>query len=146
MSRPSRNTPELILAYQNAEYRVGGETPFTLKIGQRSEELAALMASTGVSCAALITGDNPYSTPRDPKTNREVQESLEARLSDRGAVLVDAVGVDPAGSWPGEVGYLALGLDLAWAKALSCAFGQNAFIFADADAVPTLVLMPGAQQ
>lgn len=146
MSRPEGEYADLVKAYQNAEYRVIGEYPFTLRIGVRSEELANVMAATGAKTVAVITADNPYSFKRDSKENSEARATLQIRLTDHVETLVPAIGVDPSGAWPGEEGYLALDLSFGWAKAIACMFGQNAFVFAEADAVPTLVLLSRGQQ
>ena len=49
-------------------------------------------------------------------------------------------GADPTGQWPPEPSRLIVGLDFDAAHLLADRFGQNGFLWAAADAVPTLVL------
>lgn len=149
MSRHGCTSAALFSAYHKAEYRVLGDKPFTLKIGQHSKELGALMDFHGVGTAAFITADNPWSQRWSDAENADRRESLRLRLLDQGAVVIEGVGVDPEGEWPGEISYLALGISFGWAHAYACSFGQNAFVFidlnqpVDGEAIPELVLTSG---
>lgn len=48
---------------------------------------------------------------------------------------------DPSGAWPEEKSFLALGLDLETSQVLGREFGQNAIVWAGADAIPRLILL-----
>ena len=55
--------------------------------------------------------------------------------------LIEGIGIDPSGEWPAEKSFLALGLDLETSRALGREFGQNAIVWAGADAIPRLILL-----
>jgi hypothetical protein len=55
--------------------------------------------------------------------------------------VIAGIGTNPSGTWLGEAGYLALGLDLASSRHIGEKFLQNAIIWADEDAVPRLILL-----
>src|SRR5690554_2811169 len=59
-TKPSAVPAQMIAAYDAAEYRVEAETRVVLRIGQRSAELAGLMADKGMASAAFITACNPH--------------------------------------------------------------------------------------
>lgn len=137
---PNRQDPKLITAYLNTEYRIASSPFPTLKVGQYSEGLAKIMAQFEVKQAVLITGDNPFSTEASSEANEIARTKLYIHLSEYVAVSVDAVNVDPAGGWPDEVGYLALGLEKEWGRKVARSFRQIAFVYIGTDAVPELVL------
>jgi|GEM_PF-204483 len=133
--------PSLIEAYQGTEYRVDGPQGFTLRIGQRSAELAAAHAAHRANCSAFITAWNPFSEATDDAVNRERQAQLWAELTRRGLHHEPGIGQHPSHQWPGEDSVLVFGLDQEAAKTLAHRFQQNAFVWAGADAVPQLILM-----
>ena len=47
----------------------------------------------------------------------------------------------PAGAWPRELSYFALGIDEGAARQLGRRFDQDAVVWAGADAVPKLLLL-----
>ncbi len=55
--------------------------------------------------------------------------------------IIEGMGIDPSGKWPAEKSFLALGLDLETSRALGREFGQNAIVWAGADAIPRLILL-----
>ncbi|SHL69343.1 Protein of unknown function [Nitrosospira sp. Nsp11] len=55
--------------------------------------------------------------------------------------IIEGEGFDPCGKWPAEKSFLALGLDLKESSALGKEFGQNAIVWAGADAIPRLILL-----
>jgi hypothetical protein len=136
----NRPNPKLITAYLNTEYRIASSPFPALKIGQYSEGLSRIMAQFEVNRAVLITGDNPFSTEASSEDNEIARTKLYIHLSEYVAVSVDVLNVDPAGGWPDEVGYLALGLEKEWGREVARSFGQIAFVYIGADAVPELVL------
>jgi hypothetical protein len=56
-------------------------------------------------------------------------------------VVLDGIGQHPDNGWPGEDSLLALGVSLADALLLGRRFGQDAVVWAGADAVPRLMLL-----
>lgn len=140
-STPSRIPRDVIDAYLETEYRVGGDTPCVLKVGARSAALEALHRQHGVACSAFVTAWNPYSESLAPAHNAARQLELAQALARRGLVAVPGVGQHPNNGWPGEESYLVLGLPLDEARALGARFGQNAVVWSGEDAVPRLILL-----
>lgn len=133
--------PVILRAYRETEYRVYGDTPFSLRIGQPSAPLAALHRAHGVDCSAFVTACNPFSEQLPPATNAERQSTLAQILVARGLRYRDGIGQHPSGGWPGEPSFLVLGLSLDAARELGAQFGQNAIVWSGPDAVPQLVLL-----
>lgn len=133
----------LVEAYRKTLYRCGhGDDAFTLRVGERSEALADLYASTGHQCALFITAHNPFSERQSTEANAAANASLRHELCARAPLVVAVAGVDPTGAWPEEESFLALGIDLESAGALGHRYQQNAVVWAGADAVPRLTLLP----
>lgn len=132
---------EIVAAYLETEYRVDGEMPCTLKIGERSAPLSALHRHFGVQCSAFVTAWNPYSEAATAARNTERQRELLTVLVSRGYVTVPGVGQHPRNGWPGEQSYLVPGLSREDACAMGNTFGQNAIVWAGEDAVPQLLLL-----
>jgi len=130
-------------AYRATLYRVraAGST-FDLRVDAPSAPLAALMRRHGVATAAYLTACNPYSVHASDAANRAANEALRAALAAADAFVFEGEAIDPAGAWPAEPSFLALGLALATARALGMRFRQNALLFVDDDAVPRLVWLP----
>ena len=132
---------DLIEAYESTDFRVLEPQEFTLRVGRYSPELQALYADLRVSSAGYLTAWNPFSAETSGEDNRKAQRRLLRRLSLEGFPTLNALGIDPSGDWPGEESVFVPGLDLEQAKALGTEFGQNAIVWADADAVPQLILL-----
>ena len=137
----SRISQATIAAYLATEYRIQGDGPLVLRIGQQNEQLAALYKKHAVKCAAVITAWNPYSEPKPDAENRAAQARLIAELDRMGLQHQPGHGADPTGQWPPEDSRLVFGLDFSTATSLCIRFGQNGYVWAAADAEPTLVLL-----
>jgi hypothetical protein len=137
-SQIARSTVE---AYLATEYRIWGEWPLVLRIGQPNADLAALYKSLATEGAAVITAWNPYSEPRPNAKNVAAQDQLIAELDRRSLRHQPGHGADANGNWPPEDSQLVLGIDLAAAATLGKQFFQNGIVWATSDAVPTLVLL-----
>ncbi len=134
----------LIEAYRNATYRVEASqavAAFELSLDQRCAPLAQLMAADGKDCAAFMTAHNPGSEPANAIENGAAQRRLRAALANCTVRVIAGCGGDPTGRWPDEESFLVLGLRLDSARRIGHAFGQNALIWAGADAVPRLILL-----
>jgi hypothetical protein len=134
--------PEMIAAYRATNYRVLAPVPFVLNVGQPSEPLRRLYHEHECRSAAFITAWNPLSVRVSDACNAATQRRLEDLLNARSIPFIKGIGEDPAGLWPGEVSVLALGLSLDAAKSLGIDFKQNAIVWAGADAMPELILLP----
>ena len=132
---------DLIQAYRDTHFVVLEEPRFTLLVGRRSEALAALHDTHGVSASAYVTACNPFSQALTDAQNAERMGELRAVVEDAGHPWVAGVGQDPLGQWPGEPSLLVLGVTRAESEALGRRFEQNAIVFAGADATPELLLL-----
>lgn len=128
-------------AYQQALYEVFTDIPFVLRIGVQNTKLVALFEQYRVTSAAFITAYNPIGEPVSEETNRAAQNRLYSHLSQLGLITLPGIGKDPSGTWPGEPSFLVLGASLATACDVGKKFSQNAIVWAEGDAVPTLLLL-----
>lgn len=132
----------LIASYRAADYRAGsGAAALNLRIDQHSEALAQLLAASGRQCAVFITACNPGSQLQSLAANQAVQARLREELSCHTSQIIEGTSSDPSGAWPAESSLLALGVELDVAEALGRQFGQNALVWAGADAIPRLMLL-----
>ena len=133
--------PELIKAYQSAEYHVCSAKPFILELGKRSEGIADLAKRFKVDCATFITAYNPYSEVFSVKENAKRNGQLKQELDELGLTIVIGFGQDPEMTRKKEDGFVVFGLGLDAAKELGVKYQQNAIVWCGADAVPNLVLL-----
>lgn len=131
----------LIQAYLETDYRILNSNPFTLKVGVACPELAVLNTEYRVTSSAFITAYNPISQRLSDADNARQQAKLAQTLRQSGYVFLDGIGQHPSNDWPGEPGFLVLGIDLETAMKLGDQFEQNAIIWNNIDSVPELVLL-----
>jgi hypothetical protein len=132
---------DTIQAYRETHYRVSGDTPTTLQVGQFNPELAALHDARQVTGSAFVTACNPFSQSLEPEVNAARQEALARELDDYGLTFIEGIGQHPTNNWPGEASFVVLGATLDIAKALGEKHGQNAIVWCGADAVPQSILL-----
>jgi hypothetical protein len=148
----SKITNDLIAAYRSACYRIGEQVDhgknlasgaIILRIDQYSEPLSHLFSTSGHRSAAFITACNPFGQIQNREINQEACWHLFGRLCSLVGPgrIIKGEGFDPSGKWPAEKSFLALGLDLKASSALGKEFGQNAIVWAGADATPRLILL-----
>ncbi|MCK5940986.1 MAG: DUF3293 domain-containing protein [Planctomycetes bacterium] len=137
----SQLDPNLIQAYRDTHFVVSAQPAFTLRIGMRSEALAALHRERGCISSAYVTACNPLSQELTDESNAERMKELRAVVEDADHQWIEGVGRDPEGKWPGEPSLLVLGVTRAACEALGRQFDQNAVVFAGEDATPELVLL-----
>ncbi|MGB0331423.1 MAG: DUF3293 domain-containing protein [Planctomycetota bacterium] len=133
--------PALLQAYRETHYEVGPPHAMTLRVGESSGPLAALMAAAGVQGAAFVTAANPLSQPLGWEENEALLASLRAALAAEGWVVHGGRGRHPGGGWDPEPSLLVLGLDREEAVLLGHRWRQNAVVWAGDDAVPRLLLL-----
>ncbi len=135
--------PGLRRAYEAADYRVlDYPHDFVIKIGQPCKPVDALCWDYSLASAIFITACNPRSQKLGERENQLAQARLRQRLEELNAVAVlHGAGVDPAGIWPLEPSFLALGLSLDEGKRLALEFGQNGFVYLEAGQAPELVMI-----
>jgi hypothetical protein len=134
--------PNLVRAYREAIYTVNaGDDAITLKVGEVSPALAALMHLHKAQTAAMITAYSPNDEIQPKAENERLQAVLAAELKAVATACVKAVNSDPVGKHASESSTLALGISLVEAERLADQFGQNAFIWINtADAFVNLRL------
>lgn len=141
----SEISEDLIAAYRSTNYQAGtGEGGITLRVDQYSKPLSRLFAQSGHRCAAFITACNPFGALENLETNIKACADLRGRLDSyvaRPDQIVEGMGIDSSGTWPPEKSFLVLGLDLETSRTLGKEFGQNAVVWAGADAIPQLILL-----
>ena len=146
MSETTQIHPEKVRAYLATSYRIGHTTQdIVLTIGQRSDRLAALFASSDVDCGAFLTAYNPRGTQQSDAANDSAHAQLAAQLhglrQGLGLQAIEGSGSEEGTDWPAEKSYFAMGLDLETSKTIGTHFDQDAIVWVGADAVPQLILL-----
>ncbi len=134
------NNPELYLAYENTHYKT--ELGVTLRINHISADLDGILESNQLDSACYITAWNPFSKSFLDKDNKAANIRLKKELlklvsSDK---LINGIGVDASGEWPGEESFLVLGLGEKAATNLAVIFGQNAYVLYEVGVGANLIL------
>ena len=138
---PTAISQELIAAYIGANYCSGqGDSEFCLNIGVCSEQLSQMYAKTRSNSAVFITDYNPYSQIQPKELNEAAHKSLLTDLAGSSTYWVEGMGHDTNSDWR-EASVLALGISLELGSQFGIKYGQNAIVWAGADAIPKLVLL-----
>jgi Protein of unknown function (DUF3293) len=132
---------DTVQTFRETEYRVLGDEPFTLKVGEVCPGLAAVHKRYRVDCSAYITACNPFSQIIDDDANAERHVALDQELGRRSLASIAGIGQHPTNQWPDEPSYLVFGLTLVAAKTLGTRLEQNAIVWTGTDAVPQLILL-----
>jgi hypothetical protein len=130
---------ELWRAFLETDFKVFSENPFTLKVGQYSDELNSIIKKSKCSSATFITAYNPYSQQLSDTENVARQEQLKIEIAKRGLTAIEGIGQHPSNQWPGESSLLILGLNKEAASTLARQLEQNAFVWSDETSIPQLV-------
>ena len=133
--------PDTLRAYEETHYRVLGDAPTTLRIGQANPDLAKLHRVYGVDCSAFVTAENPFSTLTGATANSVRQAALAEQLGRMGLRFIEGISEHPSGTWPGELSFLVPGITLGDAKQLGIQHRQNAIVWCGSDTVPQLILL-----
>ena len=133
-------SPDLIAAYEDADYVVFAEPELVLRIGEPSRRLDALLEEEGAATAAFVTAANPRSEPRPAAQNAEVLATLDKLVAAAGYPWRAGEGREPGGTWV-EPSRLVIGIYRDNALALGRIFGQNAIVFVEKGAAPELVVL-----
>ena len=132
-------TEELLAAFRSTLYLV--DLPagrVQLQVDVPCEPLLQWLQAQGHFCAALLTAHNPAALRRDARANQAAQQHLHELLRERRLEFHDGCNVDPRQRWPAERSVLVADLPLPQAHKLAVHFGQLAFLWCDAAAVPRL--------
>lgn len=119
---------DLSSAFEETHYIVRAQPQFTLRVGQSSTELDALLRGCGCTSAVFITAWNPLARALSDEENHKRQKELTDELERRSLVCIDGIGQHPTNGWPGEVSVLALGLQVEAARALCAKYEQLACV------------------
>jgi Protein of unknown function (DUF3293) len=122
----------LLEAYRRTDFIA--ETPegrLSLRIGERSTELDALLAVHGVATWVYVTAFNPGSLPSPPDENRARQRELERYVAELGLVSYPGEGIADNGRWLPEPSLLVLGVGRNDATRLGQQFGQLAVVYGE---------------
>ncbi|MBC7379582.1 MAG: DUF3293 domain-containing protein [Burkholderiaceae bacterium] len=128
-------------SYRKTRYKVFGDKPLTLKVGEACPALAALHKRHCVDCSAFITACNPFGEDAGDIVNAERHADLGRELGHRSLASIEGLGEHPTNGWSGEASYVVFGLTLEAAKTLGSRLEQNAIVWTGADCVPELVLL-----
>jgi hypothetical protein len=131
-----------VAAYQNTRYQVGaGPEAVTLAIDIKCDGLLRLYRRTGQSCGLFITACNPFGQAQSAEANAAAHSKLGDCLRALVPHVIEGIGADPNGAWPGEMSFFALGIDEDAACRLGSRFRQDAVVWTGPDAVPRLLLL-----
>ena len=130
-----------IQAFLETEYKVFGDSSFTLRIGEPNSALAAACKKNCAESCSYITACNPNSKTLGDSENEERNNALRRELIERNLAFLEGLGKHPSNEWPGEASFLILGIDLETARNLSRRMEQDAFVWAGSDSVPRLILL-----
>ena len=134
-------SPELLAAYENADYVVFADPELVLRIGEPSARLDALLEHEGATTAAYITAANPRGERRLAADNASAVATLAELVAAAGYPSYPGEGRDPDGRWGAEPSRLVVGIYRANAEELGRLFGQNAIVFVEKGAAPELLVL-----
>ena len=142
MSETTQIHPDKVRAYLATDYWLGHTAhDIVLKIGIRSEGLAALFSERSVCCGAFLTACNPRGAIQPDAANERGHAELAHLLQEHGAAAIEGSGSGKDTDWPAEKSWFALGLQLDPAKDIGRRFDQDAIVWVGPDAVPQLILL-----
>ena len=130
-----------IQAFLETEYKVFGDSPFTLRIDEPNSALAAACKRNCAETSAYITACNPNSKTLGDSENEERNNALRRELIERNFAFGEGEGKHPSNEWPGEASFLIFGIDEETAKDTARRMQQDAFVWAGSDWVPRLILL-----
>jgi hypothetical protein len=133
--------PDLLAAYQKALYVVYGAPELVICIGERNEDLDALLEADGLDTAAYLTAANPRGELQSKMENELACAALHQVLADAGYICYVGEGRDPEGDWPAEPSILALGISRHEAEVIGRSYEQNAIVFIERGKAPELVVL-----
>jgi hypothetical protein len=136
-----RATPELIAAYEKAQYVVLGDPELVIRVGEPNPDLDELLAAEGAATAAFITAANPGGKAKSAWQNEIANAALVETQTQAGYRCFEGEGRDPFGRWKPERSALVVGIPRADAEGVGRAFGQNAIVFVERGRAPELVLL-----
>ena len=133
--------PDLIRAYEKADYVVFGEPELVIHVGEPNADLNALLEADSAMSAAYVTGANPHGVPADEPVGNVMAIAIMQSQKEAGYTCYEGEGRDPQGNWEAEPSVLVVGIARAEAEALGRRLEQNAIVFIEKGKAPELVLL-----
>jgi hypothetical protein len=133
--------PELIAAYERAEFHVYGKKPTVLRVN-RDESVAAWLDSLDAHLAFVLSASNPFRQQSFAVENLKRQERLISAVHDARLRWTAAQGTDPLGVLPPLDGVCVLDAPLALVDEWMRHFEQDVVIQASGSGNVTLRLHP----
>ncbi len=138
-------TPELIAAYEKADYVVFGHQrgapELVIRVDQVNPALDELLGHNEAATAAFVTACNPRGEKKTYEENEAAAAALRASPALIGYAWFKGEGRDPEGRWPSEPSLLIVGISRKDAEQLGEALNQNAIVFIEKGGKPRLVLI-----
>ncbi|HET6621282.1 MAG TPA: DUF3293 domain-containing protein [Dongiaceae bacterium] len=130
---------DLLSAYEATDFVVfdHGEQ-WTLKVGEASPRIDALLDRFDADRAIVVTAFNPRSEVLPPAMNGQRHEELVRLLEQRKLRFLYGEGRDPMGQWTPETECIVFGISLAEGLALARRFDQNAIVHIERGLAPRL--------
>lgn len=132
---------ELLAAYEGSVFHVYSEPQFTLSIGKTCPLADSVMAMFIAQTAIVITACNPFSNVLSSEENHRRNALLVHELTTMGYFIVNALGQDPKGEWPGEPGFFVMNIDKNTAAKLANKYQQNAIVWYELSGEAELMLL-----
>jgi hypothetical protein len=120
----------LISAYLATDYVVfsKGRT-VSIRVGQRSLFVDALLTRIGARSGTFITAWNPFSKSQSVGTNTQRDRELRRYLTANGFAFLTGEGHGQVGDWPPEHSVFALAVSRTQAASVGRRFLQNAIVY-----------------
>ena len=138
-------SPELIAAYENADYVVlghpRGSPDLVIRVGRVNPDLEELLEHNEATTAAFVTACNPRGEKKSYEENEAAAAALRASPALIGYAWFKGEGRDPEARWPSEPSLLIVGMPRKEAEQLGEALNQNAIVFVEKGGKPQLVLI-----
>lgn len=132
-------------AYEAAHYFIepADAAAVVMRVAEQSTGLAALYATLNASSCGFITACNPMGKVCSDDYNSSAMAALTADVQALGLVMLPGTGrdADPGSDWSGEQSLAVFGISRQAACELGSRYGQNAILWAGADATPELVML-----
>lgn len=139
----SDNKTALAEAYRRTVYTVDRDGGFfAVRIGEKSEEVDALLQQHGQTSWAYITACNPRSEPLAPEENHRRQAELRNYLLTMDYSMFPGRGVGECAAWPPEESFLVIGIPREAAVRLGAMLEQIAIVVGEQGAAAELVCCP----
>ncbi len=117
-----------IASYEASHFVVlDGEREVTLRIGQTSPELDAVLDAYGATVGICVTAANPYSEQQTDAVNAAANARMADAIRTGGWRTLPHIGRSPDGAWV-EEGFFVLDLDEGEGLALAERFGQYGIV------------------